>query len=120
MGSEGKVDLGTIKVHQNVIADICVSAIQEVDGVRLAPNDSLSLNQVLGFLGLKKNTGVEVVVDARNQVSVVVKVVLRYGMSLSDTSRKVQDVIMTAVEKMADVNLKDVDVNIQGIERGEA
>ena len=66
------------------------------------------------------NTAVDVRVEASGQVSVVVKVVLRYGMNLSEISRRIQDVVMTAVEKMADINLRDVDVSIQGINRGVA
>jgi uncharacterized alkaline shock family protein YloU len=48
----------------------------------------------------------------------VVKVLVLYGVNLSEISRKVQDGVMTAVEKMADINLRDVDVSIQGINRG--
>ena len=52
-----------------------------------------------------------------NQVYVIVKIVVRYGLNLSDISRQIQDVVLTAVEKTTDINLKDVDVRIQGIEK---
>ena len=51
-------------------------------------------------------------------MSVALKVLVRYGVNLSDVSRRIQEVVMTAVERTADINLKDVDVNIQGVERG--
>ncbi len=116
MRPDAKVNLGVIQVHKNVIADICAVAIQEVDGVTLAKNETAE--GFFSLFGVRKNSAVDVIVDERNQVCVVVKVNIRYGLNLSDTSRHIQDVVMTAVEKVADINLKDVDVSIRGIERG--
>ena len=116
MRPQDKVNLGIIQVHKRVIADICTAAIGEVEGVSMARN--VALEDLCGFVGARKNSAVDVRMDAGGQVSVVVKVMVRYGINLSDVSRRIQDVVMTAVEKMADINLKDVDVSIQGIERG--
>jgi uncharacterized alkaline shock family protein YloU len=116
MRPDTKVNLGVIQVHKSVIADICAVAIHEIEGITLAKNETV--DGFLGLLGIKSNSAVDVVVDERNQVSVVIKVNIRYGLNLSDASRHIQDVVMTAVEKMADINLRDVDVSIRGIERG--
>jgi uncharacterized alkaline shock family protein YloU len=115
MRADAKVNLGIVQVHKRVIADICAVATLEVEGISLARNKTLE--GFLGFWGVRYNSSVEVVLDANAQVSVIIKVVVRYGMNLSDISRRVQDVVMTAVERMTDINLKDVDVSIQGIER---
>lgn len=116
MRPENKINLGVIQVHKRVIADICVAAVLEVDGVTMARN--VPLEDLYAVFGGRMNSAVDVRVDAAGQVSVVMKVLVRYGINLADVSRRIQDVVMTAVEKMADINLKDVDVNIQGIERG--
>lgn len=116
MRPRDKVNLGIIQVHKRVIADMCTAAIAGVDGVTMARN--IAWEDLCGFLGIRRNSAVDVRLDSYGQVSVVVKVMIRYGMNLSDVSRRVQDAVMTAVEKMADINLKDVDVSIQGIERG--
>ena len=116
MGPESKVNLGIIQVHKRVIADICTAAIAGVEGVSMARN--VVLEDLSGLVGVRKNSAVDVRMDPSGQVSVVVKVVVRYGINLADVSRHIQDIVMTAVEKMADINLKDVDVSIQGIERG--
>ena len=116
MRPQDQVNLGVIQVHKRVIADICTAAISEVDGVSMARNSMLE--DLCGFAGVRKNSAVDVRIDRTGDISVVVKVVVRYGINLADVSRRVQDVVMTAVEKMADINLKDVDVSIQGIERG--
>ncbi|MFH0754916.1 MAG: Asp23/Gls24 family envelope stress response protein [Candidatus Omnitrophota bacterium] len=116
MRPENGVDLGVIQVHKRVIADICTSAISEVDGVSMARN--VALEDICGIFGVRRNSSVEVRVDVHGHVSVVVKVVVRYGINLADISRRIQDAVLTAVEKMAEINLRDVHVSIQGIERG--
>ncbi len=116
MRPENKVNLGVIQVHKRVIADICTAAIMEIEGVAMARH--VLLEDIFGLLGKHKNSAVEVRMDANGQVSVVVKVLVRYGINLAEVSRRIQDAVMTAVEKMADINLRDVDVSIQGIERG--
>ncbi len=116
MRPQNTINLGIIQVHKRVIADICTAAITEIEGVSMARNKAME--GLFGFFGRRKNSAVDVRVDASGQVSVVVKVLVRYGINLSDVSRRIQDVVMTAAEKMADINLRDVDVSIQGIERG--
>ena len=116
MRPENKVNLGVIDVHTNVIADICSAAVMDIDGVSLARQEWVE--GVWGVVGMRKNTAVDVRVDVSGHVSVVVRVDIRYGKNLAETSRRIQDVVMTAVEKMADINLHDVDVSIQGINRG--
>ncbi|MBF0330621.1 MAG: Asp23/Gls24 family envelope stress response protein [Candidatus Omnitrophica bacterium] len=115
MRPENGVNLGIIQVHKRVIADICVAAIGEVEGVSMARN--VALEDLCGLFGVRRNSSVDIRVDPHGQVSVVVKVLVRYGINLADVSRRIQDVVMTAVEKMADINLRDVHVSIQGIER---
>ena len=118
MRPENKVNLGSIQVHKNVLADIASVAVEEITGVTMARKEALE--GLLGLFGIRHNSAVDVRVDLRNQVSLVIKVNVRFGMNLADTSRRIQDVVMTAVEKMADINLMDVDVSIRGIERGQA
>lgn len=115
MVTDARINLGVVRVHKRVVADICSAAVAEVEGVTLARNTALE--DFLGFWGIRHNSSVDVRLDVNGQVSVIIKAVVRYGMNLSDASRHVQDVVMTAVEKMTDINLKDVDVSIQGIER---
>lgn len=115
MRTDARVNLGIVQVHKRVIADICSAAVLEVEGVSLARH--VALEGFLCFWGIRYNSSVDVMLDVNGQVSVIIKVMVRYGMNLTDVSRRVQDAVMTAVEKMADINPKDVDVSIQGIER---
>jgi uncharacterized alkaline shock family protein YloU len=116
MKPESRIDLGAIKIHKSVVADICCAAVAGVEGVTVFRNDVLE--GFLALFGVRHNSAVDVVLDPRGQVSVVVKVNVRFGLNLSEISRRLQDAVMTAVEQMVDVDLKDVDVVVRGIERG--
>jgi uncharacterized alkaline shock family protein YloU len=117
MREEQKVDLGSIQIHKKVIADIAVSALKDVEGVTLAENDVLS--RLYALVGYQDRPGVTVRVDSDNQVSIEVRVIVRYGANVPDVAGRIQDIIRRAVEKTADIDLKDVNVNIQGIRRGD-
>ena len=117
MIEDNKVDLGSIQIHKKVIADIASSAIADIDGVRLVTNDIAGKFSEL--FGKKNFSGVIIHIDKNNQVVVEVKVSVRYGINIPDIAHIIQDSVRTAIEKTVDIDLKDVNVNIQGIERGE-
>jgi len=116
--TENKVDLGSIQIHKKVIGEIAAAALGEIDGVHLAPKDLL--NQFLEILGQKNCPGIDVTVDKNDQVTIELKVTIRYGINIPDIARQIQDVVRLAVEKTTDIHLREVNVNVQGIERGKA
>lgn len=118
MRPDSRLDLGEIQIHKRVIADICCAAVARIEGVTMARNDFTE--GLLALFGRRHNSAVDVDIDPRGQVSVVVKVNVRFGLNLSEVARRLQDAILTAVEQMADIDLKDVDISVQGIERGKS
>jgi len=109
------VDLGSVKIHKKVIADIVAAAINEVPGVSLMAKDPLaSIKEVLGCRGV---TGIKVAIEENGQVNIEVKINVRYGINLPDAARQTQEAVRVAIEKTVDIDLKDVNVSIQGIER---
>lgn len=115
MNNENKVDLGFVQIHKKVIGDIAVSSLKEVAGVRLATFGVIS--KVCEWLGRKNYPSVHVTIDPDDQVSVEIKVAIDYGLNVPDVARQIQDVVRAAVERSVDINLKEVNVNIQAIER---
>jgi len=113
-----KVDLGSIQIHRYVIADIAANAIAELKGMRLATDDPWG--RVQRFLGLKKQPAIRVVVYQNNQVDVNVKVAIDYGLNIPEMAQRAQDLIREAIERAGDIDLKDININIRGIERGES
>lgn len=116
MSRENKVDIGFVQIHKKVIGDIAASALAEVEGVKLASFGVIS--KFFQMVGYKNFPSVSVTIDPDNQVTVEIKVSILYGLNVSDVARQVQDVVKAAVERAVDINLKEVNVNIQGIERG--
>ncbi len=117
MKSHSQLDLGNLHVHKKAIADIVSAAVIELDGVRLIPNEFK--DNLLELVGIKNYSGIIVEVDEENQVTVEVRLCVRYGLNIPDVATQVQDVVRAAVERTADINLKDIHVSIEGIERGE-
>ena len=117
MRDDSKVDFGSIQIHKKVLADIAVSALQEIKEVSLAPKDVGG--RFLSLFGQKDFSGITVLIDKENQVSIEIRVRVKYGVNIPDIARQVQDTVRAAIEKTADITLKDVHVNVQSIERGQ-
>lgn len=111
------VDLGSVQIHKHVIADIAANAIADVKGLSLAGNDLFG--SVQEFFGFKKHPAISVFVDKNNQVVIDVKVIIKYGLNISDIAAQAQDLVREAIERTGDIDLKDVNINIRGIERGD-
>ena len=110
-----KVDLGSVQIHKKVIAEIAAASLSEVEGVRLPPED---WRHFLGeVFGRQKCPGINVTIDKNHQVTLELKVYIRYGINIPDIAHQIQDSVRLAVERTADINLKEVNVNVQGIER---
>lgn len=117
MIDSNRVDLGSIQIHKKAIADLTFSALSEIEGVSLIPKDAVS--KFLEYLGEKKYSGIVVTIDKNSQVSIEVKVCVRYGINIQDIARQIQDAVRTAVERTVDITLKEISVNVHGIERGK-
>lgn len=109
-------DLGAVKIHKEVIAAIATIAISETEGVVKLKSDFKS--SVSEFLGKKDYPGIAVIFDKGNRVKLEVRVNVKYGYHIPDVAAKVQENIRSSIEKMTDLNLADININIQGIERG--
>lgn len=112
-----QIDLGSVKIHKKILAEIAFSAINEIDGVSPVPKSFISS---LGDLwGVKNYPGISVNVDKNHQITIEVKIYVRYGISIPDIARQTQNIVQEAIERTVAIDLKDVHVNIQGIERGK-
>ena len=69
------------------------------------------------LLVIKIIPAVSVTVDKDHQVSLEIRVIIYYGMNIPVVARQIQDVIQRAVEDAVDINLKEINVNVQAIER---
>ncbi len=115
MNEEDKIDFGSVHIHKRAIADIALTTINDIDGVSLTPKEFI--DKALEFFGKKNYSGIKVTMDRDGQVGLAVGICVRYGLNIPEIANQVQDAIKLAVERMADIHLREVNVNIQGIER---
>jgi len=115
MRRDNTVDLGVVQIHKKVIGDIAAASIKEVSGAQLATFGIIGA--VAEAFGYKNFPSVSVTVDKDHQVSLEIRVIIYYGMNIPVVARQIQDVIQRAVEDAVDINLKEINVNVQAIER---
>jgi len=113
---ESRTDLGTIRIHRNVIASIANLAAVDIEGVkRVGGNLKSGISE---FLGRKFLSAINVEINKNEEVKVEIPLIIRYGYNIPDVANKVQESVRNGLEKMTNLLIKDINVNVQGIERG--
>jgi uncharacterized alkaline shock family protein YloU len=113
---ESRTDLGTIRIHKNVIASIASIAAVEIAGVKRIGGDLKS--GLYELMGKKSLASVKVEIDRNEEVRLEIPLIIKYGFNIPDISNRVQESVRNALEKMTNLSIKDINVNVQGIERG--
>ena len=111
---ESRNDLGMVRVHNNVIASIASIAATEVDGVK-----NIGANFRSGFLeliGRKNSGGIQVEIDKNDELRLEVPLVIKYGYNIPEIASQVQENIRNALERMTSITIKDININILGVE----
>ena len=110
---EEDINLGTVKIADDVVAMIAGLACMEVKGVgAMAGNVG---NELLDRVGVKSLTkGVKVYVTGK-KVKTDVALLVEYGYNIPAVSQKVQDTVKSAIENMTGLEVTDVNVRIAGV-----
>ena len=106
-------EFGTVKIANDVVAMIAGLAATEVDGVGAMVGNIT--NELMGKVGMKKQTkGVKVGILDGN-VSVELAVTMEYGFNIPTTCNKVQEKVKNAIEATTGFKVSDVNIRIVGI-----
>ncbi len=107
------VNIGEVRVADEVVAIIAGLAATEVEGVdSMAGNITNELVSKLGMKNLSK--GVKVAVG-ESSVIVDLALMLDYGYSIPDVSKKVQNNVKSAIETMTGLEVEIVNIKICGV-----
>ena len=109
-------DLGTVKIHNNVIASIAAMAAAEIEGVKRIGGDFTS--GLMALMGKKSLSSIRVKFEKNEELRIEIPLIIKYGFNIPEVASRVQENVHSALEKMTNLSLKDVDINVQGIERG--
>lgn len=105
---------GEVVIMDEVIAVIAGLAAMEIDGVAsMAGNTTKELISKLGKKLLSKGVKVDVL---EGVVSIAIAINLKYGYSVMDVCKKVQDKVKATVESMTGLTVADVNVRVAGVE----
>lgn len=111
---ESHTDLGTVKIHNNVIISIAAAAALEIEGVKRVGGDLKS--GLLEIFGKKIPYAIKVGFDKNDEVKLDVPLIIEYGYNIPSIAAKAQESIRNALEKMTNLGIKDININVQGIE----
>ncbi|MBM3252710.1 MAG: Asp23/Gls24 family envelope stress response protein [Candidatus Omnitrophica bacterium] len=109
-----KTDLGIIKIHNNVIAQIATIASKEVEGVIDMERGFVSnfFGSILGGAVFNKSVRVEVY---ENDIRVSISVIVEYGSNIPLIATKVQENVKTSLERMAGLSPIEINVNVKEV-----
>lgn len=113
---ESRTELGTIKIHKNVIASIATLAASEIEGVKRVGGNFKS--GIVELIGKKILSAIHVEINKNEEVRVEIPLVIKYGYNIPDVANRAQESVRNSLEKMTNLLIKDIDISVQGIEKG--
>jgi len=108
-----EIDEGSIQIADEVVGIITGLAATEIDGVAgMSGGIAGGIADMLGRKSLSKGVKVEV---SNESAAVDVYVIINYGNSIPDVAWKIQDNVKQAIEGMTGLDVKAVNVHVQGV-----
>lgn len=112
--SNGEIDMGIVKISDEVVGVIAGLATTEIDGiVGMSANLVGGITQILsGKKNLSKGVKVSV---GENSAAIDLYVVVEYGVRIPDVALKVQENVKKAVESMTGLEVTAVNIHVQNV-----
>lgn len=95
----------------SIIAGLAAAEVEGVSGMTLGFVDGI--NQMLGN-NKKYTKGVKIELDG-NDVTIDLYVIVKYGVKIPDVAFSIQNSVKNSVESMTGLNVKAVNINVQGV-----
>jgi len=107
-------EMGNIHISEEVLAVIAAAAAREVEGVGgLTANLGTDLaEQLLGKKNLTKGIHIQV---EENTVTMELSILIKYGYTIPEVARAVQESVMSAVEATSGLTVEAVNIHVCGI-----
>lgn len=107
--------LGTVRIHNNVIAVIAHEASARVPGV--VELSGTLVDEIADIIGKKRDRGVRVAVESENSIVVELTAILEYGVNIPKVCGELQLEVRKAVEEMTGKRVQAVNISVQSIRR---
>ena len=110
---EEGTDLGTIHIHNNVIATIARLAALKVQGV--VEMSGTLVDGLAGMIG-KKSADRGIRIDAEDAAVVLeLQLILEFGVNIPQVAWQIQNEVRGAVQQMTGKTVKAVNIIVQGL-----
>ena len=115
-----KAELGEVKIHENVVAQLVPRAVLGVEGVSRLAGSTL-VDDIATLVGSRRmqSRAVSVILGDEGRVEIEVKLILKFGYHIPETAEQVQTAIVELVESTTGMSVTKVDVLIHEIEDEE-
>jgi uncharacterized alkaline shock family protein YloU len=108
-----RMDIGNVRIADEVVAIIAGLAATEVDGVAgMSGGLAGGIAELLGKRNLSKGVKVEV---GDREAAVDLFLVVNYGVSIPEVALRVQENVSRAITSMTGLTVVEVNVHIQGV-----
>ena len=106
-------ELGNIHISEEVLSVIAAAAAREVEGVGgLAANLGTDIAELLGKKTLSRGIRLQV---EEESVTVDVAVLVKYGYTIPDVGRAIQEAVASSIEATSGLTVAAVNVNVGGV-----
>lgn len=112
-----KAELGEVKIHENVVAQLVRRAVLEIEGVSRLAGSTL-VDDIATLVGSRRmqSRAVSVILGDEGKVEIEVKLILKFGFHIPETAEQVQTAVVELVENTTGMSVTKVDVLVQEIE----
>lgn len=113
MENTERMDIGNVRIADEVVAIIAGLAATEVDGVAgMSGGLAGGIAELLGKRNLSKGVKVEV---GDREAAVDLFLVVNYGVSIPEVALRVQENVSRAITSMTGLTVVEVNVHIHGV-----
>lgn len=108
--------LGSVRIHNNVIAVIAHEAAARVPGV--VELSGTLVDELVDMIGKRtRDRGVRVAVESENTIIVELTAVLEYGVYIPEVCGKLQLEVRKSIEELTGKRVQAVNISVQSIRR---
>lgn len=108
-------DVGKVEFNHNLLKEVVFNAVKDIKGVSLTKGGIGA--KLFRFLFQIKYPGIKVRNLSSDNVSIQIRLYVKYGQNIPETARRVQDAAQAALNKAIEIEIKQINVNIRGIIR---
>lgn len=107
------IDIGNVKISEEVVAIIAGVAAMDVPGVAgMSGGIAGGIAEILGRKNLSKGVKVEV---GEREAAIDLYIIVEYGCRIPDVSWDIQEKVKNAVETMTGLDVIEINIHVQGV-----